>query len=355
MPDDPRDPSTRVRRPRYPGRHPRRFDQKYKELAPDRYADEVRKIIASGKTPAGMHLPIMPGEVVEHARPRPGDVAVDCTLGGGGHARAILERIVPGGRLLGIDLDPAELARTEAALRAAGFGTDVFTAFHGTFAGLPQAMAAGGLMTADIVVADLGVSSMQLDNPARGFSYKGVGPLDMRMDPTRGQPASELIARTSEADLARLLEENADEPHAGIIASLLKSQPLATTHAAERVVRTGLERARPGLSKPEVKMSLRRTFQALRIAVNHEFEALDALLRALPHVLAPGGRVVLLTFHSGEDRRVKHAFRDGRRAGVYAEVADRVIRSSMEETRANRRSTAAKLRWAVRAGAGQTS
>jgi 16S rRNA (cytosine1402-N4)-methyltransferase len=189
---------------------------------------------------------------------------------------------------------------------------------------------------------------MQLDNPDRGFSYKGVGPLDMRMNPSRGQPASELIARLSESELARILDEHADEPHAAIIARLLKQAPLTTTQAAERRVRLGLTASLPGTSKPDVKMSLRRTFQALRVAVNDEFSALDALLRAVPFCLAPGGRVAILTFHSGEDRRVKKAFQSGFRAGVYSEIAGEVIRASMEETRANRRASSAKLRWAVR-------
>ena len=291
----------------------------------------------------------MPAEVLRHARPRSGDVVVDCTLGGGGHARAILDQIQPGGRLIGLDVDSIELARTEAGLRAAGFGPESFIARHANFAGLPQVLAAEGLAAADIVLADLGVSGMQLDDPRRGFSYKGVGPLDMRMDLSRAERASELIARLSEADVAGLLDENADEPHAEVIARLLKQQPLTTTHEAERVVRVGLTQARPELSRAAVKMSLRRTFQALRIAVNDEFAALDALLAALPHCLAPGGRAVVLTFHSGEDRRVKKAFQSGLRAGAYTAVAREVVRSSMEETRANRRSTAAKLRWAVAA------
>jgi 16S rRNA (cytosine1402-N4)-methyltransferase len=291
----------------------------------------------------------MPAEVLRHARPRPGDVAVDCTLGGGGHARAILEQLLPGGRLIGLDVDAVELRRTEASLRAAGFGPESFIAHHANFAELPRVLAAEGLAAADIMIADLGVSSMQLDDPARGFGYKGVGPLDMRMDLTRREPASDLIARVSEAALAELLDENADEPHAGIIARLLKQQPPMTTHEAERVVRVGLTHARPELSKAAVKMSVRRTFQALRIAVNDELSALDALLRALPGCLAPDGRAVILTFHSGEDRRVKKAFQSGLRAGAYSDVAREVVRSSMEETRANRRSTAAKLRWAVRA------
>ena len=190
---------THKRRPRYPGTHPRTFQQKYKELDPERYASEVQKVVDSGKTPAGMHLPIMVAEVLEHTRPMPGETAIDCTLGGGGHARAIAERLQPGGRLIGLDLDPVELPRTEARLRAAGFGPEVFSTRVGNFAGLPQVLSAEGIAAADIVLVDLGVSSMQLDNPARGFSYKGVGPLDMRMNPTRGQPASALIARTGEA------------------------------------------------------------------------------------------------------------------------------------------------------------
>lgn len=339
----------RKRRPRYPGKNPRAFHEKCKELNPDRYAAEVRKILESGKTPAGMHVPIMVDEVLRCLRPQPGERAVDCTLGGGGHARAILERLQPGGRLIGLDVDPLELPRAEAQLRAAGFGPDVFTTRHSNFAGIAQALAAEGLPNADVVMVDLGVSSMQLDNPDRGFSYKGVGPLDMRMNPARGEPASALLARIDEVTLATLLDENADEPHAGLIARLLKAQPLATTQAAERVVRMGLTDALPQLSKADVKMSVRRTFQALRIAVNDEFGVLDALLRALPHCLAPGGRVAMLTFHSGEDRRVKKSFQAGLRSGLYADVADEVIRSSKEETFANRRASSAKLRWAVRA------
>lgn len=345
-PPDP--PPARTRRPRYSGKNPRRFDEKYKELNPERYAADVARILASGKTPAGMHRPIMVDEVLECLHPRPGDIAVDCTLGGGGHARAILERLQPGGRLIGLDVDPLELPRTEARLRDAGFGPDTFVAHHGSFAGLPKVLAAEGITAADVVLADLGVSSMQIDNPARGFSYKDAGPLDMRMNPSHGEPASQLLARVSEEALAALLTENADEPHAELIARLLKQQPATTTHAVERVVRTGLNRTYPNLAKEDVKMSVRRTFQALRIAVNAEFSALEALLRFLPHGLAPGGRVAVITFHSGEDRRVKKAFQAGHRSGVYAEIATEVIRSTKEETFANRRASAAKLRWALR-------
>ena len=297
----------------------------------------------------GTHVPIMLAEVLQHLRPRPGDVAVDCTLGGGGHARAILQEIQPGGRLIGLDVDSVELPRTEARLRAEGFGPDTFVARHQSFANLPDVLAEEGVTAASLILADLGVSAMQHDTPSRGFSYKGVGPLDLRMDPLAGEPASTLLARLGEEELAALLTENADEPHALFIARLLKQQPLLnTTHAFERLVRTGLTSALPHLSKAEVKMSVRRTFQALRIAVNDEFSALDALLRVLPQCLAPGGRVVMLTFHSGEDRRVKKAFQAGCRSGIYSAVADRVVRSAKEETWSNRRAASAKLRWAVR-------
>lgn len=349
MPERPPDVQpVHARRRRYAGKNPRHFHDKYKELNPEQYPGDVQKVLASGKTPAGAHVPIMVDEVLSCLRPGAGEIAVDCTLGWGGHARAILERVLPGGRVIGLDIDPIESPRTEARMREVGFDAGVFVVRHANFAGLPKVLAAEGLASVDMILADLGVSSMQFDNPDRGFSYKGTGPLDMRMNPTRGEHASALIARSSEAELARLLEENADEPHAPLIAGLLKRQSLETTHAAERVVRTGLMSARPHLSKADLKMSVRRTFQALRIAVNDEFSALEALLRSLPQCLAPGGRVAILTFHSGEDRRVKKAFQTGRRTGVYSAVADEVIRSAKEETFANRRASSAKLRWAVR-------
>lgn len=287
-------------------------------------------------------------EVLRCLRPAPGDVAVDCTLGGGGHALAILERVQPGGRLIGLDADPIELPRTEARLRAAGFGPDTFVARHGNFAALPEVLAREGLASVDLILADLGVSSMQHDSPGRGFSHRGVGPLDMRMDPTRGEPASHLLVRLSEASLTEVLREHADEPHAELIAGILKRELPDTTHALTRLVRLGLNDALPDLPKAGVKMSVRRTLQALRIAVNDEFAALEALLQALPRCLAPGGRAAVLTFHSGEDRRVKKAFQAGCRSGVYAAVANQVIRATKEETFANRRASAAKLRWAVR-------
>ena len=343
-------PPVQKRRPRYSGKNPRTFHEKYKELNPERYEADVRKIVESGKTPAGMHRAIMVAEVLQALAPRAGSVAVDCTLGFGGHARAILDRIQPGGRLIGLDVDPIELPRTEERLRAAGFGADTFVAHRSNFAGLPRLLANEGLAGADVILADLGVSSMQLDNPARGFTYKEPGPLDMQMNPTRGKPASQLLAHLSEETIARLLEENADEPDARIIARALKAQAILTTVDLCRSVRAGIVAERPKASDTEVEKSIRRTFQALRIAVNDEFSALDTFLRHLPLCLAPGGRVAVLTFHSGEDRRVKKAFQAGRDEALYAALADEVVRPSAEEVRANPRAGSAKLRWALKGG-----
>ena len=352
MPEPPGDEQpSHTRRRRYSGRNPRDFRDKYKELNPERYPEERVKVMASGKTPAGTHRPIMVAEVLECLRPEPGDIAVDCTLGGGGHAKAILDCITPGGTLIGLDADPFELPRTEARLRSAGYGPNRFVTCHSNFAGVHKALASEGIARVNLLLADLGVSSMQYDNPERGFSYKSAGPLDMRMNPQRGEHAAQFIARLSRSELERLLEDNSDEPHAGVIAELLKSQPFETTHALERVLRTGLTLAVSQITKADVKLSTRRTFQALRIAVNDEFGALEALLRAVPHCLAPGGRAAVLTFHSGEDRRVKKAFQAGYRAGVYADIAKEVIRSGKEETFSNRRASSAKLRWAIRADA----
>ena len=341
------------RRPRYSGKNPRRFEEKYKERDPLRYAETVAKVLAAGKTPAGMHRPIMVEEILEVLAPQPSELAVDCTLGYGGHAREMLARLQPSGHLLGLDADPVELPKTEARLREAGFGPELFTAVRSNFAGLPQALAEFGIRNsefgiaqADCILADLGVSSMQLDDPARGFSTKGDGPLDMRMNPQRGQPASVVLAKTSPAALADLLRTNADEPRATELATALAGRTFATTRELVAAIRAAL----PTMHKGEADLTVRRVFQALRIAVNDEFSALDTLLRHLPACLNPGGRVAILTFHSGEDRRVKHAFAAGLRDGVYTAIAEEVIRPTAEERRDNPRSSSAKLRWARRAG-----
>jgi 16S rRNA (cytosine1402-N4)-methyltransferase len=331
------------RRPRYAGTHPRRFEEKYKELAPEAYPDTVAKVLASGKTPAGSHVPIMVAEILETLAPRPGETAVDCTLGYGGHAARLLPRLQPGGFLLGLDVDPIELPKTEARLRALGFEPEACRVRRSNFAGLPQTLEAEGLGDADLVLADLGVSSMQLDTPGRGFSIKTPGPLDMRMNPNRGQPASALLRRITARKLAALLED-ADEPGAEGLAAALAGRDIDQTTALADAIRTAL----PDAAEEEREMSVRRVFLAIRMAVNEELTALDGLLRHLPQCLAPGGRAAILTFHSGEDRRVKKAFQAGLREGVYRAVADEVVRPSPDECRANPRARAAKLRWAMR-------
>ena len=331
------------RRPRYSGKNPRRFEEKYKELSPEKYPETVEKVLASGKTPAGSHVPVMVEEVLEALRPQPGEAAVDCTLGHGGHASAILSRIGPDGILLGLDADPLELPKTEARLRALGFGPEVFKVHRSNFAGLPQTMAAEGFSGADCILADLGVSSMQLDTPGRGFSTKISGPLDMRMNPRRGIPASQLLKKILPVPLTDILRENADEPHAEAISAALAGRGFALTTDLADAIRSSVR----DLPADEVEKSVRRVFQALRIEVNEEFCALDSLLRVLPFCLKPGGRAAILTFHSGEDRRVKKAFQNGHREGVYSEVARDVTRPTPEECRANPRAASAKLRWAV--------
>ena len=380
-------PAPHKRRPRYSGKNPRRFEDKYKEHDPGRYAETVEKVLASGKTPAGTHRPIMVAEILELLAPKPGELAVDCTLGYGGHAREILPRLAPGGKLLGLDTDPIELPKTEARLRALGFGPEIFTAHRSNFAGLPRVLAVfshslsspeggegrgeeaddlhdqnpspqpsprfGGEREkklvpmptgTDIILADLGVSSMQIDDPARGFSVKFDGPLDMRMNPLRGQPASAFLAKINSNAFAKLLVEYADEPHAAALAPALAGKIFATTKSLANTIRAVL----PRLNKEDCDLSIRRVFQALRIAVNDEFSALDTFLRNLPACLNPGGRVAILTFHSGEDRRVKKSFEAGLRDGIYSDIAREVLRPSPAERNANPRSAPAKLRWARR-------
>ena len=346
-------PIPHQRRPRYAGKNPRRFEEKYKELDPARYAADVAKVLASGKTPAGTHRSIMVAEILDVLALRPGELAVDCTLGFGGHARELLTRLTPGGRLIGLDVDPIEQPKTIARLRAAGWGEDVFTAVRSNFAGLPKVLAELGLNGADALLADLGVSSMQIDDPKRGFTFKTDGPLDLRLNPTRPPSAADWLAKVSAEKLAAALTENADEPHAELLARELTERrdksPFTRTLQLADAVRAVLHQHKSRLDPESVDDCVRRVFQALRIAVNDEFGALDRFLSQLPTCLKPGGRVAILTFHSGEDRRVKHAFREGVRTGQYSSTNDEVIRAGPEERRDNPRSGSAKLRWAVRA------
>jgi 16S rRNA (cytosine1402-N4)-methyltransferase len=336
------------RRPRYAGKHPRKFSDKYKEHAPEKYPETLQKVIESGKTPAGTHRAIMVREILEVLRPQSGEIAVDATLGYGGHATELLKHIQSGGRLIALDTDPIELPKTEARLRAGGFGADQLTVVHSNFAGLSRVLAAQGVEGADVILADLGLSSMQIDNPERGFTFKFDGPLDLRMNPKKGRSAADLLSDVSVSRLEELLRENADEPRAESLAKLIleaqEKTPIKTTRQLGEVVRAASDTKRE-----ETDATIRRVFQALRVEVNDEFSALETFLRFLPQCLTPGGRVAILTFHSGEDRRVKRFFDEGLRSGAYADVSRSVIRSGPVELRANPRSASAKLRWAVRA------
>lgn len=330
------------RRKRYRGKNPRHYDEKYKERDPFRYAETVEKVIASGKTPAGSHIPIMVDECLNTLALAPGMVGVDATLGYGGHAAKILQRISPNGMLIGTDQDPIELPKTVRRLRDMGFGSDCFMAIRSNYAGVAKLLADRGML-ADFVFADLGCSSMQFDDPSRGFSFKHDGPLDMRMNPDRGLSASDWLCRADVARLARALHEHSDEPRADLIAAQLAGRKFLTTSQLAQAIReNGLIR------ENEKDLVVRRVFQAIRIAVNEEFTALDAFLRNLPECLKPGGRVVILTFHSGEDRRVKKFFQAGLRDGFFSDASNGVITASLEEKHRNPRSTSAKLRWAVR-------
>jgi len=355
MPDKPEQPkqpeksdcaTPHVRRKRYRGTHPRHFDEKYKELNPQGFSADIEKVIARGQTPAGMHRPICVSEILSILAPQPGETGLDATLGFGGHSRELVPRLLPGGRLFAVDVDALELPRTTARLRQLGYAEDVLSIHPMNFAGIAGLLpAAGGGF--DVVLADLGVSSMQLDNPGRGFSYKNDGPLDLRLNPQRGSSAAALLASTGVEALTRLLSTNADLLHADLIAQAVKASPLpvATTRQLADLVRAAL--ANLPESK-ETKNALQRTFMALRIAVNDEFGVLDRFLDLLPWCLKPGGRVAILTFHSGEDRRVAAAFDNALASGVYSRIAPRPIRPSSEEQRSNPRSSCAKLRWAIR-------
>jgi 16S rRNA (cytosine1402-N4)-methyltransferase len=306
-------------------------------------------------TPAGEHRPVLLDEVLAALDPRPGQVVVDCTVGWAGHAAELLRLVGPTGRLVGLDLDADNLPRARERLEALGCP---FSLHHGNFAGLPNVLAAEGITAADAVLADLGMSSMQVDDAGRGFSYVRDGPLDMRMDRGRGRTAAQLLATISEDDLRQALHEFGDEPEAERVARAIvrarQSAPVERTAELVRIIReaAGGDPDRPWRLHPRPgRWDLHpaaRTFQALRILVNRELANLEQLLRVLPAVLQPGGRAAVISFHSGEDRLVKAAFREGLRAGAYADVSPEPVRAGFAERTANPRSRSAKLRRAVR-------
>ena len=340
------------RRVRYKGTHPKNFSEKYKELQPEKYADAVEKIIQKGNTPAGMHIPIMVEEILRVLAIQPGEIGLDATLGYGGHTSAMLKRLENKGHLYALDIDPIEIKKTRERLEKMGYGPDLLTIKHLNFANMDEIAAETGKF--DFILADLGVSSMQIDNPARGFSYKKDGPLDLRMDTEKGVTAAQRLKELTREELEGMLIENADEPYAKeiareIIIKLRSGLDVSTTTKLHEIIKEAL-RFLPAVEREEtVKKSSQRVFQALRIDVNNEFEVLYAFLEKLPQVLAKNGRVAILTFHSGEDRLVKKSFKMLFQEGVYSEIATEVIRPSAEECSRNSRARSTKMRWAIKA------
>ena len=341
----------RERRVRYNGTHPKNFKEKYKELQPENYTDDVAKVMQQGRTPAGMHRSICVTEIIEFLKITPGQIGLDATLGYGGHSLEMLKCLVPGGCLYAIDVDPFELPRTRERLAALGFGSDVLVIKKMNFSGIDLIALESGPL--NFVLADLGVSSMQIDNPERGFSFKVEGPLDLRLNPKSGKSAATLLKNISQRTLQSLFFDNSDEPYAELISKAITLRiasgvPIETTTHLQEIIKETLNFLPDANRKDDIKKSCQRCFQALRIEVNDEFGVLDKFLEKLPFVLAKGGRVAILSFHSGEDRRVKKSFQALCREGIYAEVAPDPIRPSAEECHANPRARSAKLRWAIK-------
>lgn len=340
------------RRVHYSGTHPKRFEEKYKEHDPEKYADTIEKVISKGSTPAGMHISICVNEILDFLQIQPGQQGLDATLGYGGHTRRMLEQLHGEGHMYALDVDPIEIVKTKQRLADAGYGEDILTIKQTNFRNIDQvAEEAGGF---DFILADLGVSSMQIDNPDRGFTYKFDGPLDLRLDPEKGESAAERLREVSYEELVGMFQENSDEPYAEEIATVIMKRNrtknyVETTTQMKDAIEEALSFVPEKERKEAVKKSCQRCFQALRIDVNSEFEVLYDFLDKLPDALRPGGRVAILTFHSGEDRLVKRAFKAGAKAGIYSEVSKDVIRPSAEECARNPRARSTKMRWAVKA------
>ena len=340
------------RRVHYSGTHPKRFEEKYKEHDPEKYADTIEKVISKGSTPAGMHISICVNEILDFLQIQPGQQGLDATLGYGGHTRRMLEQLHGEGHMYALDVDPIEIVKTKQRLAEAGYGEDILTIKQTNFRNIDQvAEEAGGF---DFILADLGVSSMQIDNPDRGFTYKFDGPLDLRLDPEKGESAAERLREVSYEELVGMFQENSDEPYAEEIATVIMKRNrtknyVETTTQMKDAIEEALAFVPEKDRKEAVKKSCQRCFQALRIDVNSEFEVLYDFLDKLPDALRPGGKVAILTFHSGEDRLVKRAFKAGAKAGVYSEVSKDVIRPSAEESARNPRARSTKMRWAVKA------
>ncbi len=339
------------RRVRYKGKYPRKFEEKYKELQPDKYKDTVAHVISKGNTPAGMHISIMVNEILDVLDIKPGQTGFDATLGYGGHTRAMLEKLEGSGHMYATDVDPEESAKTCERLDKLGFGSDILTIKLQNFCTIDEiAKEAGGF---DFILADLGVSSMQIDNPQRGFTFKTDGPLDLRLNQQCGISAAERLDNISRDELAGMLYENSDEPYCDEIAEAItdeirKGHRIDTTFKLREIIENTLSFIPEKERKDTVKKTCQRVFQALRIDVNHEYEVLYEFMEKLPGALKPGGRAAILTFHSGEDRIVKKALKDGFKNGVYSDYSKDVVRPSAKECAENARAHSTKMRWAMK-------
>ena len=339
------------RRPRYKGKYPKRFEEKYKELQPEKYQDTIEHVISKGNTPAGMHISIMVNEILDFLKIQPGEIGFDATLGYGGHTKAMLQQLQGQGHIYATDVDPVESAKTKKRLADQGFGEDLLTVKLQNFCTIDEiAKEVGGF---DFILADLGVSSMQIDNPKRGFSFKVDGPLDLRLNQDAGISAAERLDTITRDELAGMLYENSDEPYCEELAKAItdeirKGNRIDTTTKLRQVIEKTLDFLPEKEKKDTIKKTCQRTFQALRIDVNREFEVLYEFMEKLPDALRPGGRVAILTFHSGEDKLVKKALKEGYKAGIYSDYAKDVIRPSAQECAQNGRARSTKMRWAVK-------
>ncbi len=340
------------RRVRYSGTHPKNYKEKYKEHNPEKYAKDVEHIIKKGNTPAGMHISICVEEIMEFLNIQPNQKGMDATLGYGGHSTEMLKRLNHTGHLYGTDVDSIELTKTIKRIRDRGFSEKDFTGIHSNFAKVDEVVSKYGKL--DFILADLGVSSMQIDNPDRGFSFKVEGPLDLRLNMEKGQPAHERLKDMTRDEIECMLIENSDEVYASEIAKAIASYnrrkiKIETTTMLRKIIEDALSFLPKETRDRDIKKACQRTFQAIRIDQNSEYEVLYEFLEKLPDALATDGRVAILTFHSGEDRLVKKSFKDGLKRGIYKEISEEPIRPSSEECNANSRARSAKLRWAIKA------
>ena len=340
------------RRVRYKGKYPRKYEEKYKELNPEKYKETIAHVISKGNTPAGMHISIMVKEILDFLQIKPGETGFDATLGYGGHTKAMMECLKGEGHMYATDVDPEESAKTKKRLAEQGFGEDILTVKLQNFCTIDEiAEEIGGF---DFILADLGVSSMQIDNPKRGFSFRADGPLDLRLNQEKGISAAERLDEISREELAGMLYENSDEPYCEEIAKAItdeirKGNRVDTTTKLRKLIADTLDFLPEKEKKDTIRKTCQRVFQALRIDVNREFEVLYEFMEKLPDALKPGGRIAILTFHSGEDKLVKKALKAGYKAGIYSDYAKDVIRPSAQECAQNGRARSTKMRWAIKA------